>query len=133
MTQRWGIQCYRNVKFSLILFCPLGQLAIRMRERVCTPMCGVWVGFDVGTWIVRHLFPSGANFRSLCSPPPDSPPRCTCYMLTEMRKCLCAFRRGCTPVGSRNAFPYACAPVPKYILSPLQKFLSVFSGLYAWS
>ena len=98
-----------------------------------TPKYGVWVGFDVGTWIVRHLFPSGANFRISVAPLPEHPVL-TCWTHAHRNAGIMgAFQRRRTPLGSRNAFPLVRAPVPKYILSPLQKFLSVFSGLYAWS
>lgn len=123
MAQRWGIQCYQNVKSLLIILCPLGQSA---HQNACPYVCLVC---ENGCWNMDCSSPLSfrCELSPLCTTFPE-PPGFTCWTHAHRNAGIMgAFQRRRTPLGSRNAFPLVRAPVCKYILSPLQEFLSVFS------
>lgn len=93
-----------------------------------TPEYGVWVWFDVGTWIVRHLFPSGANFRLAVNLSPTTPASHDAHVLAETREFLARFSADTPPWLADMRFRMRARPSLNIYYPPGRNFSAFFSG-----
>lgn len=93
-----------------------------------TPTYAFCVRIDVGTWIVRHPFPSGANFRLAVTPPPEPLASHDAHMLAETREFLARFSADAPPWARVTRFRLSARPSLYIYYPPGRNFSAFFSG-----
>lgn len=90
-----------------------------------TPTYAFCVRIDVGTRIVRHPFPSGANFRLSVAPLPEPPASRGGHTLAETREFLARFSADAPPYARLTRFRLSARSLYN-IYYPPGTYVSVF-------